>query len=213
MHSRLRMSHLGRRQPLRLPRHDVPPLVRVPPFTPPCNVGTSGNNPRQVQTIRVHDMLDFKGISGRWRTVSDRSLAEGVGFEPTLRFPVNTLSKRAPSATRPPLRTALPEGAHPPSGRSTSAEDGLFSRRCAIGPVRWGGTIVATIGLTRHCRNRRVGSSGQLSGRRSPGYPDQAASPSASPSCQAAAPTTFCRPQWTNPSTIIWCAPIHAIPG
>jgi hypothetical protein len=23
-------------------------------------------------------------------------LAEGVGFEPTLRFPVNTLSKRAP---------------------------------------------------------------------------------------------------------------------
>src|SRR5262249_5465468 len=30
-------------------------------------------------------------------------LAEGGGFEPTLRFPVNTLSKRAPSATRPPL--------------------------------------------------------------------------------------------------------------
>jgi hypothetical protein len=30
-------------------------------------------------------------------------VAEGVGFEPTLRFPVNTLSKRAPSATRPPL--------------------------------------------------------------------------------------------------------------
>src|SRR4249920_4034932 len=33
-------------------------------------------------------------------------LAEGVGFEPTLRFPVNTLSKRAPSATRPPLQLA-----------------------------------------------------------------------------------------------------------
>src|SRR6185437_458062 len=33
-----------------------------------------------------------------------KGLAEGVGFEPTLRFPVNTLSKRAPSATRPPLR-------------------------------------------------------------------------------------------------------------
>src|SRR5262245_40888087 len=32
-----------------------------------------------------------------------KRLAEGVGFEPTLRFPVNTLSKRAPSATRPPL--------------------------------------------------------------------------------------------------------------
>jgi hypothetical protein len=33
-------------------------------------------------------------------------VAEGVGFEPTLRFPVNTLSKRAPSATRPPLLIA-----------------------------------------------------------------------------------------------------------
>jgi hypothetical protein len=33
-----------------------------------------------------------------------REVAEGVGFEPTIRFPVYTLSKRAPSATRPPLR-------------------------------------------------------------------------------------------------------------
>src|SRR5437899_5466502 len=32
------------------------------------------------------------------------SLAERVGFEPTLEFPLNTLSKRAPSATRPSLR-------------------------------------------------------------------------------------------------------------
>src|SRR5689334_23468680 len=31
------------------------------------------------------------------------SLAEGVGFEPTIRFPVYTLSKRAPSTARPPL--------------------------------------------------------------------------------------------------------------
>ena len=31
-------------------------------------------------------------------------MAERVGFEPTIRFPVYTLSKRAPSATRPPLR-------------------------------------------------------------------------------------------------------------
>src|SRR5215510_64983 len=31
-------------------------------------------------------------------------LAEGVGFEPTIRLPVYTLSKRAPSATRPSLR-------------------------------------------------------------------------------------------------------------
>lgn len=33
-------------------------------------------------------------------------LAEGVGFEPTIRFPVYTRSRRAPSTTRPPLRSA-----------------------------------------------------------------------------------------------------------
>ncbi len=46
------------------------------------------------------------------RSGADAVLAEGVGFEPTLRFPVNTLSKRAPSATRPPLRTRLAQKAH-----------------------------------------------------------------------------------------------------
>src|SRR6266567_3372764 len=35
---------------------------------------------------------------------SSKKLAERVGFEPTLEFPLNTLSKRAPSATRPSLR-------------------------------------------------------------------------------------------------------------
>jgi hypothetical protein len=34
------------------------------------------------------------------------NMAERVGFEPTLPFRVNTLSKRAPSATRPSLRVA-----------------------------------------------------------------------------------------------------------
>ncbi len=34
-------------------------------------------------------------------------MAERVGFEPTLPFRVNTLSKRAPSATRPSLRRSL----------------------------------------------------------------------------------------------------------
>jgi hypothetical protein len=31
-------------------------------------------------------------------------MAERVGFEPTLELPLNTLSKRAPSTTRPSLR-------------------------------------------------------------------------------------------------------------
>ncbi len=38
--------------------------------------------------------------------VLDNGLAEGVGFEPTIRLPVYTRSRRAPSATRPPLRKA-----------------------------------------------------------------------------------------------------------
>ena len=37
------------------------------------------------------------------------NLAERVGFEPTSRFLVNTLSKRAPSATRTPLRVTSRE--------------------------------------------------------------------------------------------------------
>jgi hypothetical protein len=37
------------------------------------------------------------------------NMAERVGFEPTLEFPLNTLSKRAPSATRPSLRRASQE--------------------------------------------------------------------------------------------------------
>ena len=52
---------------------------------------------------------------GYWASMRARSwqrilvaegLADRVGFEPTIRFPVYTLSKRAPSATRPPLLTS-----------------------------------------------------------------------------------------------------------
>src|SRR5580704_12129100 len=53
-------------------------------------------------------------------------LAEGVGFEPTLRFPVNTLSKRAPSATRPPLQRRR-EGA-----RKTNPRHAPKARWCAF---------------------------------------------------------------------------------
>src|SRR5690606_13126496 len=38
------------------------------------------------------------------RPVKLAKLAEGGGFEPPIRFPVYTLSRRAPSTTRPPLR-------------------------------------------------------------------------------------------------------------
>src|SRR4029079_18314193 len=39
-------------------------------------------------------------------------MAEGVGFEPTVRLPVHGISSAAPSAARPPLRVIVtPEGA------------------------------------------------------------------------------------------------------
>ncbi len=41
--------------------------------------------------------------ASRKSTSINKKLAERVGFEPTLEFPLNTLSKRAPSATRPSL--------------------------------------------------------------------------------------------------------------
>ena len=44
-------------------------------------------------------------------------LAEGAGFEPAIRFPVYTLSRRAPSTTRPPLRL----GASGAPGSSSSS--------------------------------------------------------------------------------------------
>ncbi len=46
----------------------------------------------------------FLGVFG-WGAaqVIENKMAERVGFEPTLEFPLNTLSKRAPSTTRPSL--------------------------------------------------------------------------------------------------------------
>ena len=37
----------------------------------------------------------------------DGLVAEREGFEPSKQFPVYTLSKRAPSATRPPLQNLI----------------------------------------------------------------------------------------------------------
>ena len=39
--------------------------------------------------------------------VYNSKMAERAGFEPAIRFPVYTLSRRAPSTTRPPLHSRL----------------------------------------------------------------------------------------------------------
>ncbi len=47
--------------------------------------------------------LLFPAESAKVRQFFYSLMAERVGFEPTLEFPLNTLSKRAPSTTRPSL--------------------------------------------------------------------------------------------------------------
>jgi hypothetical protein len=60
---------------------------------------------------------------------NDICLAEGVGFEPTIRFPVYTLSKRAPSATRPPLRKGrAPQTARHKGARTIITGGGVATR-------------------------------------------------------------------------------------
>jgi hypothetical protein len=58
-----------------------------------------------------------------------KELAERVGFEPTLEFPLNTLSKRAPSATRPSLR------------RYQEAAAGCAGARQTCLSILWGFTV------------------------------------------------------------------------
>jgi hypothetical protein len=71
-------------------------------------------------------------------------LAERVGFEPTLEFPLNTLSKRAPSATRPSLRAfALKEFYGDAAVGATGTEPSAISRQLS-------GSINANTDTLRH---------------------------------------------------------------
>src|SRR5580704_16528019 len=56
-------------------------------------------------------------------------MAEGAGFEPAIRFPAYTLSRRAPSTTRPPLRSphSLPAGPLSYKARRISARGAIPS--------------------------------------------------------------------------------------
>jgi hypothetical protein len=61
---------------------------------------------------------------------SDR-LAEGAGFEPAMELPPYTLSRRAPSTTRPPLHDALISAARP---ADTSQPAAAAQREAAAAP-------------------------------------------------------------------------------
>ena len=70
--------------------------------------GSRPASPSPELSARRHAVIGDSCALGRQRRMLDPiGVAEGVGFEPTIRFPVYTLSKRAPSATRPSLRKRL----------------------------------------------------------------------------------------------------------
>ena len=81
--------------------------------------GPRRNNPTDGQNDRTSEPGESMYL---------RSVAEGVGFEPTIQFPVYTLSKRAPSATRPSLRSAVAMQRRPPIRRRAH-----YSRRVRTG--------------------------------------------------------------------------------
>src|SRR5581483_8829217 len=70
-------------------------------------------SPRAVPgTGRATDGVNGVECGGRWRigsSVVRGRVAERVGFEPTVGFPLHTLSKRAPSTTRTSLRFGFNE--------------------------------------------------------------------------------------------------------
>ena len=62
----------------------------------------NGEHDLSVDENRVYaDTQDAKDLDSKKDVMAERQ-----GFEPWLEFPLNTLSKRAPSATRPSLRAS-----------------------------------------------------------------------------------------------------------
>ena len=74
---------------------------------------------------------------------SGQSNAEREGFEPSIRFPACTLSKRAPSATRPPLLYQVFSKSFLASGRQINQEKPPYANfksnkagHSSISPIR-----------------------------------------------------------------------------
>jgi hypothetical protein len=104
------------------------------------------------------------------------SMAEGVGFEPTVRFPVHTLSKRAPSATRPSLhmrclgaRACILQTAPHFIGSSAGALETDRRYGIILREARRRGRAMSYAvpdALTRHCRTRSRGFQGHTPERK-----------------------------------------------
>ena len=89
----------------------------------------------------------------KWRS----KVAEGVGFEPTIGFPLYTLSKRAPSTARPPL-LGFPRGGRKPNRAATLLQPSHASATARLSSAAAWSSIGALErgGEARKCGARRV---------------------------------------------------------
>jgi hypothetical protein len=76
------------------------------------------------------------GLHERKRTLRrmTKVVAEGAGFEPAIPFPVYTLSRRAPSTTRPPLRIPLVRAGCPASAAGKRGHYTIEAAQARRGP-------------------------------------------------------------------------------
>jgi hypothetical protein len=102
----------ARREPRRVPRR--PNKLLIPLYPSPTGLTPSASRPApRGQGAREDGAERPSGRehrpqqatpAPRMRDAAMMGLAERVGFEPTVQFPVRILSKDVPSATRPPLQ-------------------------------------------------------------------------------------------------------------
>ena len=115
--------------------------ARRSPRSPGRTLGYIDLEQRTLQTIdnpfgtRLSPMSWVRSVthvSGPYR----RCLAEREGFEPSRRFPAYTLSRRAPSTTRPPLRIQAPDFSDGSKQSARHASHGRPGLRQAGGRLR-----------------------------------------------------------------------------
>src|SRR5436190_21403351 len=87
-------------------------------------------------------------LYGWIRTAADVKVAEGAGFEPAIRLPVYTLSRRAPSTTRPPLLARLFAAERTLTNRF-SPRNAAGQRRVARGGRQCAGTSPSAVQCCR----------------------------------------------------------------
>jgi hypothetical protein len=85
-------------------RSDVTPTYRCSAVCSLCKRYTYHTTGPSSLKLRRASCFALEFYASPAKHVVRSRMAEGVGFEPTIRLPVYTLSKRAPSATRPSLR-------------------------------------------------------------------------------------------------------------